>query len=271
MADDPQTHSAPLAEIALGPSRFELFLDRHQKSLLALLILLILGVAGFVVYRGIEESTRISAGSALYKAEDTDAIQKVISEHSTTPAGATARILLAEKQWSEGQKDTAIETLQSFLAQSPGHPGIPSAKAALAAKLMAHGKAAEAAAAFQDLVDDPSSSYLAPYALLSLGDIALAGGDKEKAKTFYQRAQSEFPASGFNQKITQRIAALNATLPVEIDPPPAPEPKPATPSFPIPFAPGATPQEVTIPSINPTPAPEIPAETEAPATPDDQS
>jgi predicted negative regulator of RcsB-dependent stress response len=271
MADDPQQHSAPLAEISLGPSSFELFLDRHQKSLLVLLILLILGVAGFVVYRGIEDSVRITAGNELYRANDAAALQKVISEHSKTPAGATARILLAEKQWSDGQQVAAIETLQSFLAESPGHPGIPSAKAALAAKLMAQGKAAEAASAFEDLIDDPASAYLAPYALLSLGDMALAGGDKEKAKRSYERAQSEFPNSGFSQKITQRIAALDASLPVEIDPPAAPAPDPATPSFPVPFAPDSLPQKITIPSPGSTAEPENPAETQPSDDSDDQS
>jgi predicted negative regulator of RcsB-dependent stress response len=272
MADDPQQHSAPLAEISHGPSAFEIFLDRHHKSLIILLILLILGVAGFVIYQGIEEGTRVTAGNSLYRAVDADSLQKVISEYPKTPAGATARILLAEKQWSDGQQEAAVETLKSFLAESPGHPGIPSAKAALAAKLMAQGKAAEAASAFEELVDDPASAYLAPYALLSLGDMALAGGDKDKAKSFYERAQSDFSSSGFGQKITQRIAALHATIPVEIDPPPAPpEPKPATPSFPVPFAPNSSPLEITIPPVEPADAPANPAETKSSDTSDDQS
>lgn len=269
MADDPQQPSAPLAEISHGPSAFELFLDRNQKSLLVLLILLILGVAGFVVYQGIEDGTRVTAGNSLYRANDADALQKVIAEYPKTPAGATAHILLAEKQWSDGQQESAIETLQTFLAGSTGHPGLPSAKAALAAKLMAQGKAAEAASSFEEIVDDPASAYLAPYALLCLGDMALAAGDKEKASTYYKRSQSDFPNSGFNQKITQRIASLDASLPVEIDPPPAaPEPKPATPSFPVPFAPDAIPQEITIPSGDTTPSPEKPA---GENTSDDQS
>lgn len=255
MADDPQTLATPLAEISQGPSAFELFLDRNQKSLLVLLILIILGIAGLVVYRGIEEGNRTSAGNILNRAVNAEDFQKVISGHPKTPAAATAHIFLAEKQWSDGQKDAAIESLQSFLAGSPGHPGIPSAKASLAAKLMAQGKTAEAATAFEELADDPASSFLAPYALLCLGDIAIAGGDKDKAKKFYDRAGADFPNSGFNDKITQRIAALDAARPVEIDPPPAPEPTfdPANPAFPIPYAPGSEPgaapkQTISIPS-----------------------
>jgi predicted negative regulator of RcsB-dependent stress response len=165
-------------------------------------------VAGIVVYRGIEDGKRLTAGNSLYRANDAATLQKVISEHPKTPAAASAHILLAEKQWNEGQQDASIETLKSFLAASPGHPGIPFAKAALAAKLMSQGKVAEAAPAFEELADDPAFSYLAPYALLCLGDMAVAGGDKEKAKSFYDRSQSQFPSSGFNQKITQRIASI---------------------------------------------------------------
>lgn len=257
MADDPQTLATPLAEISQGPSAFELFLDRNQKSLLVLLILVILGIAGLVIYRGIEEGNRTTAGNILNRAKSAEDFQKVISAHPKTPAAATAHILLAEKQWSDNQKDAAIESLKSFLSAFPSHPGIPSAKASLAAKLMTQGKAAEAATVFEELTDDAASAYLAPYALLCLGDIAISGGDKDKAKKYYERAEANFPNSGFNEKITQRIASLEAARPVEIDPPPAPEPPidPAKPAFPTPFAPGAQPgaapkQTITIPASN---------------------
>jgi len=266
MADDPQPTSAPLAEISHGPGAFELFLDRNQKSLIVLLILIILGVAGFVVFQGIQDGVRTTAANALYRASDTAALRKVTEEHAKTPAGATARILLAESLWNDGQQEASIEAINSFLASSPKHPGVPAAKASLAAKKMAQGKSAEATAAFQDIVDDPTSSYLAPYALLCLGDISASAGDKNQAKKFYDQAQSQFPNSGFNQKITQRIASLNSTPPTEIDPPPAPpEPTttPSSPSFPIPFAPDSI---LPNGSIAPQPSPSTPS----PDPPDSQ-
>ena len=267
MADDPQPTAAPLAEISHGPSAFELFLDRNQKSLIVLLVLIILGVAGFVIFQGIQDGNRISAGNALFRASDAAALRKVADDHAKTPAGATAHILLAEKLWDDGQQEAAIEALNSFLASSPKHPGVPAAKASLAAKKMAQGKSSEAAAAFEEILEDPASTYLAPYALLCLGDISASAGDKNQAKKFYDRAQSQFPNSGFNQKITERIASLNSTHPTEVEPPPAP-PEPETtaptPSFPIPFSPDSI---LPDGSIAPQPSPSAPP---APGQPDPQ-
>lgn len=268
MADDSPPLATPLAEISQGPSRFELFLDQNQKSLLVLLILIILGVAGWIVYGGIEEGNQITAGNELYRASDAAAFQKVIADHPDTPAAGTARILLAEKQWTDGQKDASIETLRSYLSASPNHPGIPAAKASVAAKLMQLGKTEEAVSAFQELVDSPQAAYLAPYALLCLGDIALAGGDKEKAKSYYKRAEADFANSSFNDKIAQRIASMDSARPAEIapPPPPAPEPNPANPAFPTPLAPDAVPQNST--SVPPAATDKTPESAPATNSPD---
>lgn len=251
-ADLPDS-SAPLAEISQGPSAFELFLDRNQKNIVILAILLAIGGAAFVVYRGIEKSRQETAGAALNKAEDLAALQAVVTEHAETNAGRTAMILLADRQWNEGQQDAAIETLRKFVSGNAGHPALPSAKASLGSKLMAQGKAPEAATVFQELVDDPDARFIAPFALISLGDISKTGGDLEKAESFYNRVKSEFSESSFVETAGKRIANLKAKPPVEIAAPP----KPASPA-----APGDAIKATMPPGITVTPA-----ETPAPAAP----
>jgi predicted negative regulator of RcsB-dependent stress response len=197
MSADPKETSAPLAEISQGPSAFEMFLDRNQKNLVILSILLALGAAALVVYRGIEDSRQKTAGEALSKASELAALQSVVGENSGTQAAQSAMILLAEKQWTAGQQDVAIETLRKFIAESLNHPAIPTAKGSLGSKLMTQGKSGDATKIFEEIVDNPSARHIAPYALISMGDMAKAAGDLDKAEAAYKRVKTDFSDSGF--------------------------------------------------------------------------
>jgi predicted negative regulator of RcsB-dependent stress response len=275
MPADLQKSPAPLAEIAQGPNAFEQFLDRNQKNLIILAVLIAVGVAALVVYRGIEKSRQETAGAALNKAEDLAALQAVINEHAGTTAASSAAILLADRQWTDGQQDTAIETLRNFISSNPQHPALPTAQASLGSKLMIQGKSADASRIFQEIVDDPKARFIAPYALISLGDIAKLAGDLAKAEASYKRVQTDFPESNFMQSAKRRIDNLKAKPPVEVDPPPAPkaETPPAPPEAPAPAPTPAPPapkaETPPAPPVPPAPAPAPPAPTaETPPAPE---
>lgn len=212
----------PLGEIAQGPGAFELFLDRNQKNLVILAILLVIAAAALIIYRGIERGQEEAGGAALTKAEDLPALQSVVKDHPETAAAGSAMVLLANRQWTEGQQDASLETLRKFLAEMPEHPGRFTAKASLGSKLMAQGKTGDATKIFEELSDDPSAAFIAPFALVSLGDLAKTSGDNEKAEAFYNRARTEFPESNFAETATTRIALLKAKPPVEVAPPAPP-------------------------------------------------
>lgn len=270
-ADLPESN-IPLAEISQGPSAFEQFLDRNQKNLIVVAILIALGTAGYVVYSGVKDSQETTAGTDLAKAEDLASLQSVISGHAETRAARTAMVLLADKQWSEGQQDAAVETLRKFIDSNPDHPALGSARASLGAKLMAQGKSGDAASVFQEIADDPKERFIAPFALIALGDLAKAGGDTAKAETFYNRVSTEFSSSSFATTASQRVASLKAKAPAEIDPPPAPKPedKPADAGNAAPSptpAPTELPGGITVTPVDPdAPATDIePAPAPAPA------
>jgi predicted negative regulator of RcsB-dependent stress response len=229
MSVAPKDAPVPLAEISQGPNAFEAFLDRNQKGIVAFAILLSVGAAGLVVYRGIETSRQESAGAALNKAENADQLQAVITTHPSTLAAGSAMILLADQQWTDGKKDESVATLRSFLASFPEHPAVPTAKSSLGSKLMAQGKSGDAAAIFEDVASDPTARFIAPFALISLGDIAKAAGDLDKAETSYSKVRSDFADSSFADTASRRLAILKAQPPVEIAPPPAP-PAPEAPA-----------------------------------------
>jgi len=228
--ESPDT-STPLAEIAQGPSAMDAFLDRNQKNIIVLAILIALGTAGFVVFQGIEKSRQETAAALLSKAEDIPSLQAILADNANTQAAASAMILLANQQWTEGKKEESIDTLQSFIADHPDHAAAASAKANLGSKWMTEGKSAEAVATFQDLVDDPQARHLAPYALLCIGDIAKAAGDKAKAEEAYKRVTSDFSDSNFAEMAKTRIELINAKAPIVVDAPPA-APTPAAPAPP---------------------------------------
>ena len=259
MSADLKIAPVPLAEISQGPNLFEEFLDRNQKNLVVLAVALALGAAGFVIYQGIEKSGQQTAGNALSKAEDLAALQSVVDQYGKTAAGGSAMVLLADKQWSEGQQDAAIATLQKFIAADPEHPAAPTAQASLGAKLMAQGKSSEAAKVFQVLADNSSAKFIAPFALISLGDIAKAGGDLAQAEASYNKVKSDFADSSFSEAATRRLAILKAKPPVEIDPPPTPPAAPTSESDPMSAIKAALPPGVTVTPGPSAPEPPTPA------------
>ena len=259
MSADLKESPVPLAEISQGPNAFEAFLDRNQKGIVIFAILLAISAVGAVIYRGIEKSRQETAGAALVKAEDLASLQAVVSGHANTIAAGSARVLLANSQWTAGKQDDAVATLRKFISSNSGHPALPTAKANLAAKLAAQGKSGDAAKLFEELVADPQARFLAPFALISLGDISRAAGDLEKAETTYTKAKTDFPDSSFAATANRRLAILKAKPPVEIAAPPAP-PAPAAGAPPAPAAPDVTvipavPSPAETPTQDPVPKP----------------
>jgi predicted negative regulator of RcsB-dependent stress response len=210
------TTGAPLGEISHAPPALEAFLDKHQMKLIVLAILLVISAAVYVVMDGVKQSNEETAGALLNTADDLSGLQSVVKNHGDTAAAFSAKILLAEKQWDDGQQDDAIATLKAFVESDRDHPARPSAEASLAAKLWAQGKTDDAAKVFQDLADDTDSRYLAPYAWISLGDIEAAKGNADAAAKAYETVEEEFPSSTFSQEAMSRRLLLKAKDPIEV-------------------------------------------------------
>jgi len=230
MPKDIQDTPQLLGEISQAPSAFEQFLERNQKGLIVVAILAALGGCGWVIYKSKKTGDEHEAGAALIKAENFNDLQAVSKNFPGTHAAGSAIVLSADKQWSDGQQDSAIETLKSFIQNNPDHPAKSSAQASLGAKLMAQGKNAEAEAAFQALLANPAARYLAPYALTQLGDLAKLGGDLDKAKGYYDKAKNDYGDNSFSGLASQHLMILKAKAPVEIEA--RQETPPPTPGFP---------------------------------------
>ncbi len=233
MSADLKESSIPLAEISQEPNAFEQFLDRNQKGILVLAILLVIFAAAAVVYRGIQNSETQSAGIALSKAEDIAGFQSVIDQYPKSDSAGSAMVLLANAQWSAGNKDDSINTLRKFITNFPTHPALYTAKASLGAKLLSQGKSGDASAVFEEISNESAGEYMAPYALICLGDIAKDAGELEKAESYYAKVQ-KYPDSNLASTASTRITTLRTKAPTEIEAPPAPPAPPASSSPPTP-------------------------------------
>lgn len=208
--------SGPLGEISQAPPALEMFLDKHQTKIIVLAVILTISVAVYVVYKGIARSGEEAAGGLLAKAGDISELQGVVKNHEGTAAAYSAKVLLADKQWQDGQQDDAVATLRAFIESGTKHPALASAKASLASKLLAQGKQDEAAELFRKITDIPDALYLAPYAWISLGDIESAKGNTEAAAKAYDTVKTEFPDSSFARDAAQRALLLKAKAPIEV-------------------------------------------------------
>ncbi len=224
MAEDPADTPRPLAEISHGPSAFEAFLDRNQKGMIVLGVVIALAAGAWIVVRGIKASAATAAGEALSKAESLPDLLEIQKKHAGTPAAGSAAILISSKQWEAGEQDAAIETLRKFIAENAEHPAIPTARASLATRLMQYGKKDEAAALFREVADAGDSRFIAPYALVSLGDMEKAAGRTKEAEEAYKRAAEDFKGNPFANLADQHLKLLNFKMPAEVEPPPAPAP-----------------------------------------------
>jgi predicted negative regulator of RcsB-dependent stress response len=246
MAESP----TPFAEINHGPSKMDQFLDAHQKKLIIAAILLAFGVIAYVIYSGIAEGEAQDAGAAMLSAEKAEEYQEVINKWPTSNAAASALPLLADIQ-GQNAPDDAIQTLKDFLANNATHPVAATAKVSLALRLLEKGDTDEATTLLTEVTESDTDTYIAPLACISLGDIAKAAGNKEKAKTWYEKAKGDSPdqSNTYSDAAVARLALVNAEPPQKIQPaPPAPAPvvPPVTPAPPV----------VTPPVTPPAPATE---------------
>lgn len=247
----PQTH--PIEE----------FLERHLKSVLIGVGVLALVAIGFGVSRYRAHQGEVEAAEAFGSAATVEDCDKVIAHHPGSTAAGSALLLKAELLWSAGKKDSSLEALKTFLASYTSHPLLAQAKLGLASKEESMGDKSAAQKLYEDIVKTNPNTEAAPAAQLRLGDLAWAEGKLDEAKKIFDKLPSSYPGKmdPFMDQIRQRREIMAAGLPnKEVDGPP-PAPKPVAPPAPAPqlLVPGLnTPMPAPKPDLTPPTAPKLP-------------
>ena len=206
---DQDLEPKPLAQITIGPTAFEEFLDRNQGRLIVAAIVLILVAAGIVIAHHVKSDYEAAAAAAVTVCYDETtgkydpvALQKVCTDYKNTPAAETAEYLYAMSLWDDGKTDESVKEMEDFIVNNPDSPLKNQAALILAGRGLQTGKAEVAVKYFQ-LVADSNDEVYAPVALMSLCDIARTAGDKEKAKGYYEDVRAKYPDSSFayDQKV----------------------------------------------------------------------
>ena len=174
----------------------QVFWLRFQKEIAAALIVLILGIVGFAGYRFYTSRRNSTAAELLGGARNPQDYQEVINRYPATPAGASAYLLLAEKQRSERKFAEANATLEAFIAKHPEHDFVPTARLAMAANLESMGKNDEALAIYQEVATKYANSYNGPLALISEVPLLKAKNRVEDARRICEEMLTKYRMPG---------------------------------------------------------------------------
>ena len=275
----------PLGEIEQGPSKFEQFLENNQKMLMIVCLLVVVGVSGWIIVKGMREAKETSAGEALVASQDMGDFRNVIEQFAGTVAAGTAQVQLARAQWEDGLYADSITTLRDFIDNNPDHAIEPTARMLLSSYLLEDGESEEALSLLKALADDGKAAHIAPMALIRIGDYESALGNENAARKAYERAADpEAKNSPLTSRLaTSRLDMLGVQLPTTVERPKPPPPKIFPPLLPTDAPDNTAPAPVPIPPDSippsgpgpapapaPTPAPEpspAPAPEPAPGTP----
>ena len=204
MEDSP----TPIAELEHGPSKLEEFLDKNQKKLMILAALIFLGVLAYVFMTGLEKKKANEAGAAFMQATDEESLNKVITDHSSSPAAGTAAMAIAQLRTTDADRTAALD---HFIATYPDHPGVPAKLLELALIQMNAGKNNDAEDTLNKLIDNDKSAFLAPRAKIALADIAASNKKLDAAEQIYTEIKDS--QTHFSSVAAERLLYLKASEP----------------------------------------------------------
>ena len=193
---------------------------------MAAIIVVLLAIAGYGGYRFYSDRRADAAANLLASAKTSAEFQKVINEYPSTPAGASAYLLLADAQKAEKKFAEANATLQAFLDKYPKHELAGTARLAMAGNLEALGKKDEALATYQRLAASDPKAFTAPVALFSQIHLLKEKNQIEEARKVCETILTQYRESRFAQEATFQLRQLK----VKNEPAPsAPPPTAASP------------------------------------------
>ena len=207
----PETTPTPISEISHGPSKFDIFLDKNQKKLIVLVILLFVGMITYLVVDGLAKISAQAAGAKVTNASTVEEYAEA-SQNAPNNTTATATLLKAKAQASS-DIDGAIDTLKKLIENYPTSVVFEDAHINLAMLQLEAGLNEEAKATLTAIITNSAFKYTKPIAKLALADLTLASGDLKKAKELVINAREELKFAEFEKIATMGIINAEVTNP----------------------------------------------------------
>lgn len=214
MPTAPTTHPTPdpLMET-------ELFWARHKVPIVFAMAAIIVAAAAYGAYQYRVAQRDTAAAGVLAQAKSAENYHNVIADYPSTPAAASACLLLAAEERKAEKFAEANATLQKFLEKNPKHELVTSAKMAMAANLESLNKTDEALETYRRLAADYPRDFNAPLAMLAEVPILKRTGKADEARKVCETILTQYRESYASTEATQQLRQLK----------PAEEPQPATP------------------------------------------
>ena len=207
----------------------QVFWERHKTAVFAILIFVIVAVVAYGGYRLYSEYRSNASAELLAKAKTSADYQKVIADYSTTAAGASSHLFLAEEQRKEKRFSEANATLQLFVDKHPKHQLVGTARLAMAANLESLAQRDEALAMYQRLAASDPQNFIAPVALLSTVHILKEKNQMEEARRVCETILTQHRDSAIAGEATRQLRLLKGGEEIAQ---PAVQPVAGTPSAP---------------------------------------
>jgi predicted negative regulator of RcsB-dependent stress response len=186
---------------------------KFRREITAAIVLALLALAGFGVYRFFSTQRASAASALLSGAKTAQDYQEVMARYSNTAAGASAYLLLAEEQRKEKKFAEANATLQTFIARNPDHEFVPTAQMAIAANLESMGKMDEALAVYQQVAAKYPGNFNAPLALMSEVSLLKAKNRTDEARRICEKVMTDYRDSLWISEAARQLRTLPASVP----------------------------------------------------------
>jgi predicted negative regulator of RcsB-dependent stress response len=219
------------------------FWEKFKVEIAAVLLIALLAIVGFGVYRFYSDRRSSAASALLGSARSTEDYQELVARYPETPAGADAYLLLAQTQRDEKKFADANATLEVFIAKHPDHEFVATARMAMAANLESLGKTDEALSMYQKIAATYPKNFNAPLALFSQIHILKMKNQTEEARRVCEKILTDYRESFWVGEAARELRLLKPTGSSK------PTARPTVPPF------------LAAPSVPPTPATAAPKET----------
>ncbi len=186
----------------------EVFWFRHRREILALIVIVILGAAGWGAFTIFAARRDSAAATQLGSAKSSQDYENVIKQHGNTPAGASAHLMLAEAQRKDRKFMESNATLQAFIDQNPDHDLVPTAKMAMASNLEATGKVDEALSLYKQTAEKYPKSSTASLALMSQVPLLKAKNQPDAARRVCETVLSQYSDSFWASEAMRELRTL---------------------------------------------------------------
>jgi TolA-binding protein len=185
-----------------APEEFDplVFWIKYRSRILMYTTMLIVALALYFTYWGIQESTRKHSEQALAEAKTAADYKKVADEYPKSAAAGNALLLMADKLRTEGKLDESSAALKSFIERFPKHSLISGAYTSLAVNQEAQGKLDDALVSYKKVTTSYPTSFSAPAAYVAQGRILDQQGKPDEARHAYETVMTQFSESPFQQE-----------------------------------------------------------------------